>query len=170
MVPHFLRGLDLGRLETWVLVVSTLSFVLLAIVSTRLVWGKSAPSKPPAKPAAKPAKADVGPDPFLFGSASEKRKAMRRKGGNIEILISDEKAEAKPSSGFVLDRSLDGICLLAKVRASPGTVLTLRPAKAPPGTPWVEVKVRNCREQEDDHVLGCQFVRAPSSAVLCLFG
>jgi len=165
MMAYSLRGLDLTRWESWALVLMSLGLVMLAFVGTRLVfWGR-----PASRPAPLPAE-PLSADPFLYGSPGEKRSAARRKGGVVQILISDETAQAEPWGGYVVDRSLGGICVGAKRRAQPGTLLTLRTVDAPAGTPWLEVKVRSCREGTDGWMLGCQFVRIPPTGLLFLFG
>jgi hypothetical protein len=181
MAQQFLRGFDLGRWQTWVVVFLGLGLGLLVFVGTRLAVRGTGPSKIPPKPEsggpenaglenARPEYAAPAPDPFLFGSTSEKRSAARRKGVAVAILISDEKALTEPWTGFVVDRSMQGICLDVKRPAVPGTVLTLRPANAPGGIPWIEVKVRNCRERKDGWMIGCQFVRVPPTGLLLMFG
>jgi hypothetical protein len=88
----------------------------------------------------------------------------------VAVLLSDEQAQAPPWRGHVLDRSLGGLCLLAERRAESGTVLTVRPANAPPMMPWIELEVMSCRDEENGWELGCRFVRTPPSGLLLLFG
>jgi hypothetical protein len=166
MLSRFLHGLDPARVETWVLVFLGTGLVVLAFVGTRLLLFRAAPAAPA------PEETDLDPqtDPFVYGSLSEKRSAARRRGGIIEVLLSDEKAQAEPWHGHVVDRSVGGLCLETKKRTVAGTVLTLRTVVSPPGTPWLEVKVRSCRQTRDGYLLGCQFVRIPPTGLRLLFG
>jgi hypothetical protein len=162
-----LRVLQSTRWEIWAMVLLGLGLGVLALVGGRLVFAAAPPAPPP--PAAPETEEPVH-DPFLMGSLSEKRQAARRKGGTVEVLVSDEKANGQPLQGHVVDRSLGGVCLRSKHRASVGEVLTLRPVDAPPGTPWVEVKVCTCRQESDSWLLGCQYVRVPPTSLRMLFG
>ena len=42
--------------------------------------------------------------------------------------------------------------------------------KPPKDETWIEVQVRNCRQQENTWELGCAFVRSPPWEVLLTFG
>lgn len=109
-------------------------------------------------------------DPFIFGSAQEKRQAVRRKGNPVSVLISDASGRATPWQGVVADRSLGGLRLVVRNKAAVGTILSVRPAQANTIFPWVQVEVRSCREEGDSWNLGCQFVKVPHSSLLWHFG
>jgi hypothetical protein len=109
-------------------------------------------------------------DPFLDGSATERRKALRRGGRLTRVHISDAEGQAEPVEGWVLDRSLGGMCLAADKEFAEGIILSVRSAEAPETTPWIQLEVKNCRWQENRFELGCQFVRTPPWGVLLLFG
>jgi hypothetical protein len=110
-------------------------------------------------------------DPFVYGSATEKRIALRRRGNPVKVLISDADAVALPQEGWILDRSVGGLCLQVEKGAVPvGTVLSVRSCSAPKCTPWTQVEVRSCRQEGSAWELGCQFVKTPSWNVLLLFG
>jgi hypothetical protein len=161
-----LRVFEAAHWQTWAAVLGLAGLGVLAFVGGRRIFG-SAPPPPPPEPQEAPVPER---DPFLVGSASEKRQAARRKGGVIEVLLSDEGAKADPWKAVVVDRSLGGVCVGGTRRVEPGTVLTLRPLAAPPGTPWLEVRVRSCRQDAEGWVLGCQFVRIPPTSLRLLFG
>jgi hypothetical protein len=108
-------------------------------------------------------------DPFEQGSVSERRVAPRRKGNPIEVLVTDEEATREPARACVLDRSMGGMCLLLNEEVAPGTVLSVKPRKAPE-SPWVQVEVRSCKRDRSGYETGCQFVRTPPWAVMLLFG
>jgi hypothetical protein len=141
-------------------------------------WFAQRSSRRPAEPPKEPeltVKVEAAPDkdPFATGGASEQRKACRRKGNPIEILIAPEQGPARPERGYVLDRSVSGLRLMMARDVPPGTVLTVRPASASPMIPWVQVEVRNCtpsHTQPGEFDLGVQFVKSPPYPVLLLFG
>ncbi len=109
-------------------------------------------------------------DPFDHGSATERRGTVRRTGNPIEVLVSDAEAALEPVRGWVIDRSMGGLCVLVQEEVAAGTVLSIKPRKGPPGTPWVQVEVRSCKQDQAGYEIGCQFVRTPPWAVMLLFG
>jgi hypothetical protein len=151
-----------GRWEILLVAGGALSLAVLAFVGSRRLFAR-APAPVEPKTDAPP------PDPFLYGSPSEQRRSARRKGGVLEILVSDAQAQAEPSRGYILDRSLGGMRLCVKQRTLPGTIVTVRTADAPATVPWVEVEVRSCRQNPDGWELGVQFVRTPPMGVLLSF-
>jgi hypothetical protein len=108
-------------------------------------------------------------DPFVMGSASEKRMALRRKGNTVAINLSD--SEGKPiGSAVVFDRSMGGLGVWTDQGYPPGTVLRVRTVNAPPSTPWVEVEVRTSHKEGAQWQLGCSFTKSPPWGVLLMFG
>lgn len=140
----------------------------LAIVVFNFFGRRSAADLPP------PPKAEEkkGPefDPFLQGSATEQRKALRRGGNPIEVLIAPAQSKKTPIRGWVIDRSVGGLCLMLAQELQVGARLTVLPANAPPLTPWVEIEVRSCRPDPEGFQAGCQFVKSPPWGVLLQFG
>src|SRR5258708_11307632 len=76
----------------------------------------------PAEPAEKADKPEQKFDPFVHGSANEKRTAHRRRGNPVQILITDAEATGTPDLGWVIDRSVGGLCLSVSAEVKPGTV------------------------------------------------
>src|SRR5947209_6057036 len=74
------------------------------MVMGRLLFRK----RPDANPVAKESAPAL--DPFMYGSASEKRSSVRRTGKPIKVHISDAKLIAKPYQAWILDRSMGGLC------------------------------------------------------------
>jgi hypothetical protein len=124
--------------------------------------------KKPAPPPAEQDEPEV--DPFAHGSTSERRSAHRRGGCLVEVAIRDPEMQNPPTFGWVTDRSLGGLCLRVGSEVETGLVVAVRPAKAPPITPWTQVEVKTCVRDGDAFKLGCQFVRTPPYAVLLMFG
>jgi hypothetical protein len=110
-----------------------------------------------------------GPDPFEVGSSFEKRAALRRRGGGVEVTIADEGSEL-PTVGWVTDRSLGGLGLNVDNEVAVGVSLKVRPRNAPSSTPWIEVDVRSCRSDAGTWQLHCAFRKTPPYSILLLFG
>lgn len=111
-----------------------------------------------------------GSDPFIHGSASEKRQAARRKGRPIKVFVADPETHADVMEGWVVDRSLGGLRITVNKPLTLGAVLSVRATNAPTTSPWVDVEVRNHRRADGQVEVGCQFVRTPPWGVLLLFG
>ncbi len=109
-------------------------------------------------------------DPFEQGGVGERRVAARRKGNHVGILVTDPEAQGEPVFGWVVDRSLTGLCLMLSEEVAPETILSVKPRQHPPATPWVKVRVRNCKRDPDGFEIGCEFERVPAWGVLLLFG
>jgi hypothetical protein len=131
------------------------------------VFLRPAPAVPLAAPAEKPTPEH---DPFVQGSASEQRGAFRRGGNSIEVQISDALQDGRVHPGWILDRSVGGLCLAVNEAFAEGSLLNVRTSNAPTATPWVEIQVKSCRQRKDDWELGCQFLKTPPWSVMMLFG
>jgi hypothetical protein len=116
------------------------------------------------------ARAEMNHDPFVLGSMTEQRASVRRKGNPVEVLISDADAKQEPSRGWVVDRSMGGLCLMLSSPVDADAVLSVKPREAAPGIAWVRVLVRNCREEGSGFAVSVQFERTPTWNVLLLFG
>jgi hypothetical protein len=118
------------------------------------------------------AKEDAGqPDPFVYGSATEKRTSLRRRGTPVRVLLTEDEGSDHPDEAWVLDRSMGGLCLRIESRPIPaGTILNIRTSNAPREAPWTPIEVKSCRPIDNGWELGCQFLKTPSWSVLLLFG
>jgi hypothetical protein len=112
----------------------------------------------------------TAPDPFMFGSATEKRYALRRTGRPIKILIAQGDEKEQQYEGWVVDRSVGGLCLSVAAPVAENTILSVRALNAPEQIPWVKLEVKRCQATRDNYELGCQFVNTPTWNVLLLFG
>jgi PilZ domain len=115
-------------------------------------------------------KVDLATDPFVQGSVMDRRSALRRRGNPVAVLISNEEAESPPEQGWVIDRSVGGLCLSVSKQFEPESIVSVRTATAPEACPWIQLHVRSCRQIGKEWELGCQFVRTPPWSVLLLFG
>jgi hypothetical protein len=159
---------------TWAIIGAGCCTALLAVMFSRLVQvrRRGDPPVPVAeRPKHKPVERQPNRhDPFDYGSITDKRRAPRRNGSAIAILITDADAIREPTRGHVLDRSMGGLRLVSQNEVAAGTVICLKPVKGPPATPWVQVEVRSCKKDEAGYEICCQFLRTPPWAVLLLFG
>lgn len=96
------------------------------------------------------------------------RNFLRRGGHPIDIIVSDEKAEASPIPGLVIDRSIKGMCLALDTAFDVGTIVSVK--RTSPVTPWIRLQVKNCRTVSGTFEIGCEFVSVPPASVLMMFG
>jgi hypothetical protein len=101
---------------------------------------------------------------------TERRSAPRRKAGNrVEVYLTDDTRET-PLLGWVVDRSMGGLCLNVEEPLCEGTILNVRPRKAPQTAPWLAIEIRSCRPEGNTWVVGCCFLKPPQWNDLLLFG
>ena len=122
-----------------------------------------------APPPEAPAKTPAQLDPFLVGSAGEKRSQLRRGGVTVPVVVC-RAVGGKPVAALVVDRSMKGLGLLMPVPFTRGTLLKVRPRDAHEKIPSVQVEVRNCRQKGNQWLVGCHFLHPPSVDVLMLLG
>jgi hypothetical protein len=122
-----------------------------------------------APPREASAKTPAHVDPFLVGSADEKRSLVRRGGLTVPVIL--YRAErGTPVEASVVDRSLKGLGILSHLPFTRGTLLNVRPRNAHEKTPAVQVQVRNCRQKGKQWLVGCHFPHTPPANVLMLLG
>jgi hypothetical protein len=109
-------------------------------------------------------------DPFVEGSKTERRSSVRRRGNPVAILIGDAKGERELARGWVIDRSMGGLCLSCEVPLDSPQVVTVKPVSAPGSVFWTQVEIRSCRQLNDAYEIGCRFVKTPSWNQLLYFG
>ena len=120
--------------------------------------------KAPPHPASAAFEADDEDD------GSERRTAPRRKGNPVPVKINDPTSNTEPLDGWVVDRSSGGVRILTDQSFKQGAQLTVRPAKAHAGFPWIKIEVRSCSPERGSFSLGCMFQQKPSWAELQGFG
>lgn len=103
-------------------------------------------------------------------STQERRSTPRRKGNPVSVHICNDGNEDNSIQGWVVDRSAGGIRLLVDEAVSAGTLLKVRPTKAPSTFPWTSVKVKSCYPERKSWNLGCQFLEKLTWEDLQLFG
>jgi PilZ domain len=110
------------------------------------------------------------PAPLRALTSAERRSTPRRKGNPVSVAIANGDGGMEPIQGWVVDRSAGGLRLLVDDSVPAGTVLNVRPTKAAPSFPWVQVRVKSCYPERKSWNLGCQFVRKMSWEELQQFG
>jgi PilZ domain len=92
-------------------------------------------------------------------TSQERRSTPRRKGNPVSVAIANGDGGVETIQGWVVDRSAGGLRLLVDEALPAGTVLNIRPTKAPPSFTWVQVQVKSCYPERKSWSLGCQFVQ-----------
>lgn len=151
--------------ELWLPIVIGILAGGLSIVAFRTIT-----RGPSVKSAPRPSRKDHELDPFDQGSLSEKRRSFRRSGNPVQIFIAPDQSNEPAWRGWVLDRSMGGMCITVADEFKQGTILRLMPANVPAMTPWTDVEVIYCRAVKDGYELGCKFVKQPPWGILLLFG
>jgi hypothetical protein len=111
----------------------------------------------------------TSPSPESPEPSSQDRREAPRTRRQVRAQVTDAHAKDPPVTAWVTDCSLGGLCLSVKQEVPLETILSVRPASAPPGVPWVQVQVKSQRAFESSWELGCQFVRTPSYSVVLMF-
>jgi hypothetical protein len=99
----------------------------------------------------------------------EDRRASPRRKKLLRVLVRNDSATLAPCTGWILDRSLGGMCVALDHEVEVGTILAVCRQPESVASRWVELRVLNVREQESTWELGCEFVRVPSWEVLLQF-
>ncbi|SRR6266852_1777389 len=114
-----------------------------------------------------PAPSNRGQD---SAAAKDKRRALRRGGNPVPVLVSDVPGQAQPIPGLVLNRSKGGLCLAVPEPVDVGRLLAVRTADFPEGLDSVQIRVRHCKRKAGSCHLGCQFVETYPWSVILIFG
>jgi hypothetical protein len=102
-------------------------------------------------------------------SDPDRRSAPRRKGNRVEVFLTDD-LKRSPIHGWVVDRSMGGLCLMVEKALTEGEVWQVRPRQAPQTAPWTAIEIRSCRADGGEWEVGCRFVKPPQWNDLLLFG
>jgi hypothetical protein len=106
-------------------------------------------------------------EPETATDVADRRLTPRRK-KLLRVAVRNE-ATGALLSGWVLDRSLGGMCVSVHEPVEAGVPIAVRRNTAPESVPWVELRVLNVREKENTWELGCEFLRTPTWEVLLQF-
>jgi hypothetical protein len=155
--------------QPWIIPAIGVLAASLAFLAGRRLAARPAPL--PEKPVEEPA------TPFWAKTTAnakqpqqDRRSAPRRAAGNrVEVFLTTD-AQVTPMLGWVVDRSVGGLCLSVEEPLSEGTILNIRPRKAPQTAPWLTIEIRSCRPDGSTWEVGCRFVQPPQWNDLLLFG
>ncbi len=165
-MPRFLLDLGLDPWFVWALAfICGAAVAVVGLFVARIAFGPSNNRR-----GARPAAGDDPWQPFRGVAALEKRNNSRRQGNPVQVFVTDAKALTEPIRGWVLDRSVGGLCLSVPERVDEGITVSVRPCQAPAATPWIRLLVRSSRQDGPVWELGCQFTEPPSRNQLLLFG
>ena len=129
------------------------------------VVGKRFVNPPKAEPPLPAAPVDV----FRHGGTKERRAAPRRRGNSVEVLFAPA-PNKEPLQGWVVDRSVGGLCLTLEQQVKEGEVWHVKPRNAPPSIPWTPIEVRTCKAEEGSWKVGCRFLQTPQWNVMLRLG
>ena len=149
MLSELFGVYDLGGYEVWLPPVVGLIACSLALIVGHALWRESL--------------GDFQSDPFELCSG-ERRQSPRRGGSPVEVLVGDVDGSA-PVQGWVIDRSLEGLCLSMPQSVSPGEVLTVHRSTMSEHIAWVPLLVKHCRQQGNSWILGGQFSQSSPSSL-----
>lgn len=97
----------------------------------------------------------------------ERRLLWRRQGNPVPVILRALDGSADLCHGWVVDRSPDGIGVMADHALAPGIRVHLQPFLGSPR--WFDADIKQCRPDGTLWLLGCQFVRPLSSDELSIF-
>jgi hypothetical protein len=100
----------------------------------------------------------------------EQRHSPRPWGPPVEVKVSNSPLSGKPWPGWVVNRSLNGVCWSSAEAIPVGTVLSIRATVAPENIPWTRVEVKHCKFKVNRWLIGGQFLETVPIEVLRLFG
>jgi hypothetical protein len=112
----------------------------------------------------------ASPEPVPAGGTSERRAALRRGGHPVTVDL-HHPDELQPSQqGWVLDRSVSGLCLMVPNALPVGSFWKVKPCNARRTTPAVRVEVKSCVSDGAEWKIGFCFEKTPNYATLLMFG
>ena len=171
MQAAFFSDITLIAWETWIVPAAGVltSGLMLLAGRTVLRWRRAPEPRPLVPP--EPSSSSAGPDPFDYGSPTNRRRALRRNGKSVEVLINQPgETPAPAAAGWVVDRSSGGLRLFLAQAVPESTVLKVSVGGTSPATSPVDLEVTNCVKEGDGFLVGCQFVGKPTWPDILQFG
>jgi hypothetical protein len=106
-------------------------------------------------------------NPYQSMSTPKRRQTPRGRGAPMRILILAKNRPAEQFPGYVINRSVGGLCVSLVQPVEEGALISVRPAKELIDDTWYDVVVKYCRATETGWEMGCEFQgRGGSSALL----
>jgi hypothetical protein len=104
------------------------------------------------------------------GGYRGKSQSLHRKGGSVDVLLTDPARPDSPIKAWVLERSVHVMTLVAEEAFNPASTGKVRPLNAADNIPWIDVEVQECNPAETEWRIVCKFVKVPPYNILMLFG
>ncbi len=101
---------------------------------------------------------------MVRAGAGDRRSKPRYPKQSTRVTVGEGLVPAQVVESWLSDLSPDGLRLrLEKKLGDVGAILSIRPADAADGAPWVPVQVRHCGQEEGGWTIGCRFIYPPSA-------
>lgn len=97
----------------------------------------------------------------------ERRLLWRRRGNPVPVILRARDGAEDLCHGWVVDRSPEGIGIMADHPITPGTRVHLQSFLGSPH--WFDIDIKQCQADGPLWLLGCQFARPLSSDELFIF-
>lgn len=152
--------LDLTRWELWSIPVAGFICTGLVLIGGRWLLARRQP-EPEAQPDPL--------NPYVSLASPKRRQTPRGRGAPSRILILDKTKTAEPFSGWVINRSIGGLCVSLVQPIEEGAKLNVRPAKEIMDDVWYEVVVKYCRATDSGWEMGCEFQGRGGSQTMLKF-
>ena len=152
--------LHLLHWELWSVPVAGVICTCLVLMGGRWLLGRRQPQE---------VKSNDPMNPYQAMSTPKRRQTPRGRGAPTRILILDKNGPAEPFSGYVINRSIGGLCVSLVQPLEEGSVVSVRPAKELIDDTWYEVVVKYCRATDTGWEMGCEFHGRASSNTMLKF-
>lgn len=116
-----------------------------------------------------PADDDAEPETTTGQDDAERRSLPRRRGNPVPVVLRRSPDDPEHVPGWVIDRSPEGLCVLADQEVNVGALVSVRPTYHAEALQWFPARVCNCRLERSAWILGCQFIDELSWDELRLF-
>lgn len=113
----------------------------------------------------------VPPSATLSASGSPEKRRAPRRGSNLAVVrITRPGSWSKSAEGWVVNKSLGGMCLCSPRKFDTDAILEITPKRQSGSDSTLEVRVVQVRTEGTRYMLHCQFTKHPPAHVLRLFG
>ena len=147
--------------DSWPMLVIGVATACLAFAAGMTTLRKRKPRTP---------KLAAAENPVELVGTNERRVALRRGGHPVTVDIHDPDEKQPSQQGWIIDRSITGLCVMVPNALPAGSFWKVRPCNAPQTTPPVRVEVMSCMPDGAEWKLGCRFEKTPNYAILLMFG
>jgi hypothetical protein len=113
----------------------------------------------------------VPPSVAMSASGSPEKRRTPRRGSNLAVVqITRPGSWSKSVEGWVVNKSLGGMCLCSPRKFDTDTILEITPKRQSGSNSTLELRVVQVRSEGARYMLHCQFTKHPPAQVLRLFG